>query len=143
MARGLEVRAPLLDTRVVEFAAAIPGALKLKGLTTKYLLKQAARRWLPAEIVDRPKKGFGVPIGEWLRGPLKGLAHDLLAPDKLRREGWLDPAEVGRLLEEHQAGVADHRKPLWTLLAFELWLERFGPGVARAVPQPAAVRAAG
>jgi asparagine synthase (glutamine-hydrolysing) len=143
MARGLEVRAPLLDTRVVEFAAAIPGALKLKGLTTKYLLKQAARRWLPAEIVDRPKKGFGVPIGEWLRGPLKGLAHELLAPDKLRREGWLEPDEVGRLLKEHQAGVADHRKPLWTLLAFELWLERFGPGVARAVPQPAAVRAAG
>lgn len=143
MARGLEVRAPLLDTRIVELAAAIPGSLKLKGLTTKYLLKQAARRWLPAEIVDRPKKGFGVPIGEWLRGPLLPMAKDLLSADKLAREGWLDGAFVNRLLDEHVAGTADHRKPLWTLLAFELWLERFGPGAAKAKVAPAeAVRAA-
>lgn len=128
MARGLEVRAPLLDTKVVEFACALPGAYKLKGLTTKYLLKEAARAWLPEEIVDRPKKGFGVPIAQWLRGPLKDFAHDLLHPAKIRREGFFQPDEVTRLLQEHQAGLADHRKPLWTLLAFEMWLERFGPG---------------
>lgn len=131
MANGLEVRAPLLDTRIVELAAAIPGELRLKGMTTKYLLKQAARSWLPDEIIDRPKKGFGVPIGEWLRGPLKALARDLLAPEKVAREGLFEPREVTRLLDEHQAGRADHRKPLWTLLAFQLWLERYGPQGAR------------
>lgn len=128
MARGLEVRAPLLDTKVVEFACALPGEYKLKGLTTKHLLKEAARRWLPHEIVDRPKKGFGVPIGEWIRGPLRDLAHDLLSPTKIAREGFLNAREVERLLQEHDRGLADHRKPLWTLMAFELWLERFGPG---------------
>ena len=128
MARGLEVRAPLLDTDVVEFAAAIPGELKLRGLTTKYLFKKAARGWIPDEIIDRPKKGFGMPIGEWIRGPLNDLAHDLLSQPKLRREGLLDPLEVKRLLDEHERGIADHRKPLWTLLAFELWIERYGPG---------------
>lgn len=131
MACGLEVRAPLLDTRIVELAAAIPGRLRLQGWNTKYLLKKAVRPWLPREIVDRSKKGFGVPIGEWLRGPLRDMAHDLLAPSKLRREGYLDPDEVGRMLDEHDRGVADLRKPLWTLLAFQMWLERFGPGTSR------------
>jgi asparagine synthase (glutamine-hydrolysing) len=140
MARGLEVRAPLLDTKVVEFACALPGEYKLKGLTTKYLLKEAARRWLPEEIVDRPKKGFGVPIAQWLRGPLRGLAHDLLEPTKLRREGLLNVAEVTRLLKEHDEGRADHRKPLWTLLALELWMERYGPGTQALHPE---ARAAG
>ncbi len=134
MACGLEVRAPLLDTRVVEFAAALPGTLKLHGLTTKYLFKKAARGWIPDEIIDRPKKGFGMPIGEWIRGPLNDLAHDLLSQPKLRREGLLDPLEVHRLLDEHERGFADHRKPLWTLLAFELWMERYGPGTASAAP---------
>ncbi len=128
MAQGLEVRAPLLDTKVVEFAAALPGEYKLKGLTTKYLLKAAARQWLPDEIIDRPKKGFGVPIAQWLRGPLRDMAHDLLHPTKLQREGFFNVPEVTRLLAEHDQGRADHRKPLWTLLAFELWLSRFGPG---------------
>jgi asparagine synthase (glutamine-hydrolysing) len=143
MACALEVRAPLLDTRIVEFAAAIPGELRLKGMTTKYLLKEAVRPWLPAEIIDRPKKGFGVPIGSWLRGPLRPLAEALLAPEKLRREGYFEPTWVRRLLDEHLAGKADHRKPLWTLLAFELWLERFGPEAPRpAIPDEPAERPA-
>lgn len=74
-----------------------------------------------------------MPIGEWLRGPLNDLAHDLLSEPRLRREGLLDPAEVQRLLHEHEAGLADHRKPLWTILAFELWLDRYGPGTATGV----------
>lgn len=131
MARGLEVRAPFLDTDVVELAAAIPGELKLKGMTTKHILKEAVRGWIPDEIIDRPKKGFGMPIGEWIRGPLNDLAHDLLSQPRLRREGFLDPMEVHRLLDEHERGVADHRKPLWTILAFELWLDRYGPGTAQ------------
>jgi asparagine synthase (glutamine-hydrolysing) len=131
MACALEVRAPLLDTSIVDFAAAIPGDLRLHRMTTKYLLKQAVRPWLPNEIIDRPKKGFGVPIGEWLRGPLRDMAHDLLSRTRVGREGYLDADTVARLLDEHERGVADHRKPLWTLLAFELWLERYGPGTAR------------
>lgn len=128
MAASLEVRAPLLDTAIINFATAIPGTLRLKGMTTKYLLKKAVAPWLPKEIIERPKKGFGVPIGEWLRGPLAGMARDLLAPDRLRREGFFDPAETTRLLDEHSNGTADHRKPLWTLLAFQLWLDNFGHG---------------
>ncbi|MCB9651483.1 MAG: asparagine synthase (glutamine-hydrolyzing) [Deltaproteobacteria bacterium] len=140
MAQSLEVRAPLLDTKVVEFACALPGEHKLKGLTTKHLLKEAARRWLPEEIVDRPKKGFGVPIAQWIRGPLRDLAHDLLDPAKLRREGLLNADEVTRLLREHDEGRADHRKPLWTLMALELWMERYGPGTQALHPE---LRAAG
>ncbi|MCB9654560.1 MAG: asparagine synthase (glutamine-hydrolyzing) [Deltaproteobacteria bacterium] len=126
MACGLEVRAPFLDVDLVDFVNGVPGRTKFPGLTTKYLLKQAVRPWLPAAIIDRPKKGFGIPVGEWLRGPLRGLARDLLAPSKLKREGFFDPSWVTRLLDEHEHGTHDHRKPLWTLLAFELWLERFG-----------------
>ena len=134
MARSLEVRAPLLDRTVVEFAAAIPGRMRLNGLTTKYLLKKAARRRLPEEIVDRPKKGFGMPIGQWLQGPLRGLGETLLAPARLAREGYLDPVEVQRLWAEHQAGHADHRKPLWTMLVFQMWLERYGPQARISAP---------
>ena len=97
--------------------------------------RDAIKRWsrechapIPDEIIDRPKKGFGMPIAEWIRGPLNDMAHDLLSQPKLRREGFLDPMEVHRLLDEHERGIADRRKPLWTLLAFELWIERFGPG---------------
>ncbi|MEM7679219.1 MAG: asparagine synthase C-terminal domain-containing protein, partial [Myxococcota bacterium] len=127
MARSLEVRAPLLDRTVVEFAAAIDGRLRLNGKTTKYLLKKAARGRLPDEIIDRPKKGFGMPIGQWLRGPLRSLGETLLAPDRLAQQPYFSPQVVQRLWSEHQRGRADHRKPLWTLLVFQLWLDRYGP----------------
>lgn len=130
MAASLEVRAPLLDRRVVELACALPSKLKLRGFTTKYLLKEVARPWLPPGIVDRPKKGFGVPIADWLRGPLRGLAEELLSPSRIRREGFFEPLEPTRLLAEHVTGKADHRKLLWTLIAFELWMDAHGPGSA-------------
>lgn len=131
MACGLEVRAPLLDTRLVDFANALPSDLKLRGLTTKYVLKQAARRYLPREILERPKKGFGVPVGEWLRGPLEPMARELLSPYSIGALGYFDVKETTRLLNEHVAGAADHRKPLWTLLSFLAWHERYGPGGSR------------
>ncbi len=137
MARSLEVRAPLLDREVVEFAAAIPGHLRLKGMTTKYLLKKAARGRLPDEIIDRPKKGFGMPIGAWLRGPLRELGATLLAPSRLDREGYFDAKEAARLWTQHQRGVADHRKPLWTMLVYQLWLERYGPSATISSPTDA------
>ena len=130
MAHGLEVRAPLLDTKVVELACALPGRVKLRGMTTKYILKKAVRPWLPAEIIDRPKKGFGIPVGAWLRGPLREMAHDLLMSERLHSHRFFNPKTMQRLLDEHHRGVADHRKPLWTLLAFALWAERYGPGQA-------------
>ena len=127
MARSLEVRAPLLDRTVVEFGAAIDGALRLNGMTTKYLLKKAARGRLPDEIIDRPKKGFGMPIGQWLRGPLRDLGESLLSNERIEREGYFNATEVRRLWHEHQRGAADHRKPLWTMLVYQMWLERYGP----------------
>ena len=132
MACGLEVRAPLLDTRVVDWAAALPGHFKLRGMTTKYILKKAAREWLPNEIIDRPKKGFGIPVGAWLRGPLKSYAQDLLTSQSLRNSGYFNTAHIERMLREHQEGVQDHRKALWTLLSFAAWHNHFGPGSADA-----------
>ncbi len=143
MAASLEVRAPLLDTKVVELACALPGKLKLRGGVTKYILKKAARPWLPDEIIDRPKKGFGIPVGEWLRGPLRAMAHDLLAPTRLKRQGIWQTEPIQKMLAQHDAGTADHRKPLWTLLALQLWLDRFGldaPRVDRAPSPPAPAR---
>jgi asparagine synthase (glutamine-hydrolysing) len=125
MAHSLEVRVPLLDHTVVEFVTGLPTAMKLQGWTTKHLLKRLARRYLPDRIVDRRKKGFGVPMASWLRGPLRDLARDLLAPERIRRAGFFDPDETTRLLEEHLDGHADHRKPLFTLLVFELWRDRW------------------
>ena len=127
MACSLEVRVPLLDRRVVEFAAALPPALKLRGMTTKYTLKQAMRGRLPADIISRPKKGFGVPLGRWFRGELVTLLQDICAPDAVRRGGLFRPEVVERLLREHREGRRDHRKKLYTLLTWQLWAARYRP----------------
>jgi len=126
MAHGLEVRAPFLDRELVELACDIPSRHKLAHGQTKAPLKRLARRWLPASVVDRPKRGFAVPMADWLRGPLRDLGEDLLAPARLARQGLFDPGPVRALWSAHQAGTADHRKPLWTLLAFQLWFDRYG-----------------
>ena len=125
MAVSLEVRAPFLDPRVAEFTASLPSNYKLRGLKTKYILKKAARDMLPAFVTRRGKKGFGVPVAEWLKIKLRPLARDLLSPERVRRAGVFNPEYVARLQEEHERGVANHRKLLWTLLMFELWHESF------------------
>jgi asparagine synthase (glutamine-hydrolysing) len=125
MANGLEVRAPFLDTTLAEYALSLPAEWKLRGFTTKHVLKEAVRPWLPSRIVDRKKKGFGIPIAEWLRGPLRDWARALLNPERLGSEGYFDPTAVTALLDAHERGLRDHRKPLWTLLVFQMWLERF------------------
>ena len=125
MAHGLEVRCPFLDHRVVELLTALPANMKLRRMTTKYILKRMMRSRLPESILSRPKKGFGMPIAEWLKGPLRELAEEALSPAKLRRDGLFDPAGVRTLLDEHLEGRADHRKPLWSLIAFQLWRERY------------------
>ncbi len=121
MAHALEVRVPLLDHHVVEFACALPNAWKLRGMTTKYLMRRALRGMLPASVLQRPKKGFGVPVADWLRGPLRPLLQETLH-DGATYQRWFQPARVQRLMEDHLRGVADHRKPLWTVLVFLWWV---------------------
>jgi asparagine synthase (glutamine-hydrolysing) len=125
MAVSLEVRAPFLDPRVAEFAASLPSGYKLKGSRTKYILKRAVKDLVPPFVTRRPKKGFGVPVAEWLKVKLRPMARDLLSPERVRRAGVFNPIFVTRLLDEHERGVANHRKLLWTLLMFELWHESF------------------
>jgi asparagine synthase (glutamine-hydrolysing) len=125
MAVSLEVRAPFLDPRVAEYAASLPVNYKLRGRTTKYILKRAVSDLLPPFVTRRGKKGFGVPVAEWLKGRLRPLARDLLSPARIRKAGLFNADYVQRLQDEHERGAANHRKLLWTLLMFELWHESF------------------
>jgi asparagine synthase (glutamine-hydrolysing) len=127
MASSLEVRAPFLDHELVEFVMGLPSSLKLKGFTSKYLLKKAARPYLPDEIINRKKKGFGVPIAKWVKGPLKEMFMDLLSVDRVKREGLLNSQYVEKLLQDHLMNKKDNRKQLWTLLVWELWVNRYHP----------------
>jgi asparagine synthase (glutamine-hydrolysing) len=121
MAHGLEGRSPLLDYRLMEFAASLPSALKLKGGVKKYILKMAAAPYLPREIIDRPKMGFGVPLESWFRTDLKELAFDTLLSTRMRDRGYFRQAFVRRLLEEHVRGTRSWHYQLWNLLMLELW----------------------
>jgi asparagine synthase (glutamine-hydrolysing) len=122
MAIGLELRAPFLDHTFVEFLGRIPSRLKLCGFRNlKGLLKRALADRLPPEIVRRRKQGFGVPFGEWFRGPLTGLLREILAPERMRRSGLFDASAVSRLVDEHVAGARNHDSALWSLVVFELW----------------------
>jgi len=123
MAHGLEGRSPFLDHRLAEYVAGLPDELKLRWGTTKYILKKTFADLLPAEILRREKKGFGVPLGAWFRGELREYVHDLLlAPQALSRE-YLAAPYVASLVREHTEGTRDHGHRLWALLAFEVWLE--------------------
>jgi asparagine synthase (glutamine-hydrolysing) len=127
MARGLEVRAPFLDRGMVELTSRIPADRKLRGWTTKYILKEALRGDVPAQILGRRKQGFGVPWGPWLRGPLRRTLEERLAPTRVAHVGLFDPKAVGRLTAEHLAGRRDHRKVLWALMMFDAWREHYLP----------------
>ncbi|MBS1793820.1 MAG: asparagine synthase (glutamine-hydrolyzing) [Acidobacteria bacterium] len=125
MAVSLEVRAPFLDPRVAQFAARIPLEYKLKGKTGKFILKKAVEPLLPKAILQRPKKGFGIPIAEWLKGRLNQLMHQLLDPKRLKEQGLFDADFVSKLIREHENNTASHHKQLWTLLVFQLWYDNF------------------
>ena len=122
---SLEVRAPFLDPRVAQFAASLPLEYKLKGNKGKYILKKAVEPLLPKNILQRPKKGFGIPIAEWLKGRLNPLMHDLLATERLKNQGLFDEKYVQKLIAEHETSAASHHKQLWTLLVFQLWFDNF------------------
>jgi asparagine synthase (glutamine-hydrolysing) len=130
MMASLEARVPLLNRDFVEHATRLPLDLKLRRLRSKFLLKRALRGVLPDRILDRPKKGFGIPVADWFRGPLKQQMREVLSPERLRREGYFEAATVGALIDDHLTGRRDNRKQLWTLFAFELWREGYATRTA-------------
>ena len=128
MACSLELRTPYLDQRLVEFTAGLPMAFKMRGLKTKYLFKKALEGRLPSKILYRQKRGFSVPVGRWMREELKPLVQNVLAREKLVRDGIFDPDVVQRLLEEHWSRRFDHRRGLRALLMFQIWHDRWVRG---------------
>jgi len=125
MAASLEARVPLLDHKLVEFAASLPPQLKIRRFTRKYLLREVSRALLPAEIVNRKKKGFPMPFAVWFRKDARSFLHDILSPATVRRRGLFNPAYVESLLHQHDTGFADHGTLLWSLLSVELWHRLF------------------
>ena len=133
MACSLELRTPFLDQRLVEFTTGLPVAFKMRGLRTKYLFKKALEGRLPSRILYRQKRGFSVPVGQWMRAELKPVVQKVLAREKLARDGIFDPDAVHRLLEEHWSRRTDHRRGLWALLMFQIWHDRWVRGSGGAV----------
>jgi asparagine synthase (glutamine-hydrolysing) len=128
MAVSLEVRTPFLDLDFSEFANSLPSRYKLHFLTRKYILKKALESRLPKEILYRKKKGFGIPLTNWLRRDLRPMLEELFSRERMKDEGLFNGAYIERLLREHFEGRKDNRKQLWTLLMFEQWKQRYCPG---------------
>lgn len=124
MANSLETRVPLLDHRVVELAWKMPLHMKIRGGTGKWILREVLYRHVPREMIERPKKGFTVPLGQWLRGPLRDWAETLLGQSRLAQEGYFVPSVVRRVWAEHLRGRRDHARKLWSILMFQAWLEK-------------------
>ena len=125
MANSLEARSPFLDWQLTEFAARLPSTFKVKGRTSKYILKKAIADLVPAANIHRPKQGFAVPVGPWFRGELKDFLADHILSPRFHSRGLFAPAAVQRLFDDHQRGAADHAHHLWTLLMLELWFREF------------------
>jgi asparagine synthase (glutamine-hydrolysing) len=128
MAVSLEVRVPLLDHRVIEYTAQLPNSFKYRNGTGKFLLKRLLGQYLPANLIERPKMGFGVPIGRWFRKELRDLLLDYLSPERLKKEGLFDHIIVEKRLREHLSGQINHQYRLWALMMWEMWRERWLSG---------------
>jgi asparagine synthase (glutamine-hydrolysing) len=126
MAVGLETRSPFLDHRVASVAWRLPIAMKIRAGTSKWALRELLYQHVPRELIERPKAGFAIPIGQWLRGPLRPWAAELLHPDRLQREGYLRPEPISQLWQQHLSGRYDHTTKLWTVLMWQAWLEQWG-----------------
>jgi asparagine synthase (glutamine-hydrolysing) len=126
MANSLETRVPMLDHRVVEFAWTLPLEYKIRGGVGKWPLRQILNRYVPRELIDRPKMGFAIPLEDWLRGPLREWAEELLNPIRLAREGFFQPQPIRRMWKEHISGTNNWQERLWPILMFEMWLDEQG-----------------
>ncbi len=125
MATSLEARVPLLDHKVVEFAFKIPSELKLRGFTTKYILKKTMAKFLPKEVIYKKKQGFSIPIKNWLRAELKPLLLDLLSETRIQKRGYFNWKYIDRWIQEHLHGRENHSHRLWALMVFEMWHQRY------------------
>jgi asparagine synthase (glutamine-hydrolysing) len=123
MAVSLEVHCPFLDHRVAEFAARIPLRMKVRNGVGKQILRQMLYREAPRNLFERPKSGFGVPVGDWVKGPLKDWAEALLDARRIRSEGWFDPKKIERRWREHLGGERDSSGAIWAILMFQAWLD--------------------
>jgi asparagine synthase (glutamine-hydrolysing) len=123
MAVSLETRVPLLDPEVVRFAWRVPLSMKLRDGQGKWLLRQVLYKHVPREFIERPKSGFDVPIGDWLRGPLRDWAESLLDEARIRREGFFDARPIREKWDQHLSGRRDWQGPLWNILMFQAWLQ--------------------
>jgi asparagine synthase (glutamine-hydrolysing) len=134
MQNSLEVRCPLVDHVLIEFAATVPSELKMKGFRGKWLLRKALRDLLPHNILYRQKQGFGIPHARWLRGDLRALLHDTLLSQRVYDRGQLARPAVERMIREHDSGRVNHGLRLWNLLWLELWHQTFidAPGSSAA-----------
>lgn len=126
MAVALEARVPLIDYRVVEFAWRLPMSMKVRDGRGKWILRQVLDRYVPRQLIDRPKMGFGVPLGEWLRGPLREWAEDLLSESELSQQGLLRVDLVRRAWQEHLSGKQERATQLWAVLMLQAWMRVWG-----------------
>nr|MBA2306342.1 asparagine synthase (glutamine-hydrolyzing) [Acidobacteriota bacterium] len=145
MAASIESRVPFLDHHLVEFAAALPPRMKLRGMTTKWILREAVRPLLPQEILTRPKMGFPVPFGPWMQGPWQNVARDVLLDSRSRQRGIVEPEAVERLIAAHATGQAQGSDAIWSLMNLELWYRTHidGDGVQTLPTVPAGTSAEG
>ncbi|MCC6630822.1 MAG: asparagine synthase (glutamine-hydrolyzing) [Gammaproteobacteria bacterium] len=139
MAHSLEVRSPLCDYRLVEFATSLPPSYRLKGTRTKHILKDVASEWIPKDIIERRKVGFDSPIGQWFKSDLAGFLSAFLAPEQVQRSGLLDPGAVQKLVGDHLSGVKDYSLQLWSVIALEAWYRMYiEDGVIDSIDYPLA-----
>jgi asparagine synthase (glutamine-hydrolysing) len=123
MATSLETRVPFLDHRVAELAWRMPLHMKVRGNVSKWALRQVLYKHVPRELIERPKAGFAIPVGQWLRGPLREWAENLLGETRLQQEGYFYPAPIRQKWAEHLSGQHEHTAKLWAVLMFQAWLE--------------------
>jgi len=125
MANSLEVRAPFLDPNLAEFAYALPEKMKLRFLTTKHILKESLRPYLPVSILNKTKHGFAVPVGKWFREDLKDVAIDMFRENKIKKQNIFNPKEISQILDEHISGKKDRHRELWSLFMFQKWFDKW------------------